>query len=142
LNYKELRNLVDTISEESAAGRLRDCKLFIFTDNLTAEGCFYQGISSSPHLHALFLELQTLEMTYGMTVHIIHISECQMIDQGTDGCLQGSMMAGVMAGQDMLMFIDLGWTAIEHHPPLLTWVWSWTGRMNLEPLTPEGWFEE
>ncbi len=57
LNYKELRNLVDTINEELVAGRLGDCKLFIFTDNLMAEGCFYQGISSSLHLHALVLEL-------------------------------------------------------------------------------------
>jgi hypothetical protein len=41
LNYKELRNPVDTVSEEAGAGRLRDCKSFLFTDNLTAEGCFY-----------------------------------------------------------------------------------------------------
>ncbi len=39
-NYKELRNLVDTIREEAVADQLRDCKLFIFTDHSTAEGCF------------------------------------------------------------------------------------------------------
>jgi hypothetical protein len=77
-----------------------------------------------------------------MTVHLIHISKCWMIAQGTNGCLRGSMMEGVMAGQDMLTFIDLGRTVIERHPPLLTWVRSLTGHMNLEPLTPEGWFEE
>ncbi len=47
-----------------------------------------------------------------------------------------------MAGQDMLSFIDLAHTGVEPHPPLLTWVRSWTGRPKLEPLTPERWFEE
>ncbi len=37
-NYKELKNLVDAIGEEARAGRLRDCELFMFTDNSTAEG--------------------------------------------------------------------------------------------------------
>jgi hypothetical protein len=73
-NYKELRNLVDAIREEARAWQLGDCELFMFMDNLTAEECFYQGNSKSVHLHALVLELQTLEMTYGMTLHIIHIS--------------------------------------------------------------------
>ena len=31
-NYKELRNLVDTVSEEAKAGRMRDCEFFLFTD--------------------------------------------------------------------------------------------------------------
>ena len=40
-NYKELRNLVDTVKEEAEAGRLRNCELFLFTDNSTTESCFY-----------------------------------------------------------------------------------------------------
>jgi hypothetical protein len=40
-NYKELRNLVDTVLEEAMAGRMQDCKIFLFTDNSTTEGCFY-----------------------------------------------------------------------------------------------------
>jgi hypothetical protein len=124
------------------AGRLKDCKLFVFTDNSTVEGCFYQGNSKSPHLHALVLDLQPLEMTYGMTIHVIHISGQRMIAQGTDGCSRGSMMEGVMAGQDTLSFIDLAHTAVKHHLPLLTWVHSWMGRQKLEPLTSKRWFEE
>ena len=72
-NYKELKNLVDTIGEEAKADQLRDCKLFIFTDNSTAEGCVYRGNSKSVHLHVLALELWTLEMNYGMTVHVVHL---------------------------------------------------------------------
>ena len=78
-NYKEPRNLVDTVGEEARAGRLRDCELFVFTDNLTAEGCFHRGTSKSVHLHLLVLELRTLEMIYGMTIHVIHISGRRMI---------------------------------------------------------------
>jgi hypothetical protein len=40
-NYRELRNLVVTVSEEAKAGRMNDCEFFLFTDNSTAEGCFY-----------------------------------------------------------------------------------------------------
>jgi hypothetical protein len=54
-NYKELSNLVETVSEEAKAGRMRDCELFLFTDNSTAKGCFYRGTSKSPLLHELVL---------------------------------------------------------------------------------------
>ncbi len=47
-----------------------------------------------------------------------------------------------MAGQDMLSFIDLACSTVKRHPSVLTWVHSWTDRPKLEPLTPEGWFEE
>ncbi len=47
-----------------------------------------------------------------------------------------------MAGQDMLLIIDLTCTAVEHQPPLLTWMHAWTDRPKLIPLTPEGWLEE
>ena len=114
----------------------------IFTDNSTAEGCFYRGNSKSICLYALVLDLRTLEMTYGMTIHVIHMSGCRMIAQGTGYCSRGSLMEGVMSGQDMLMFVDLSRTGAERHPPLLSWVCSWTDLPKLEPLTPEGWFRE
>ncbi len=60
-NYKELRNFVNTVSEEVGAGRLRDCKFFLFVNNSTAEGCFYRANSKSCILHALVLALQTLD---------------------------------------------------------------------------------
>ena len=36
-NYKELRNLVDTVKAKARVGRLQGCKFFLFTDNSTAE---------------------------------------------------------------------------------------------------------
>jgi hypothetical protein len=141
-NLKELKNLVDTVEEEAKAGWLQNCEFFLFTDNSTAESCFYRGSSKSRHLHALVLALRTLEMAHGMTIHVIHVSGKRMIAQGTDGCSRGSLMEGVMTGRDMLVFVDLAHTAIERHPPLLDWVWTWTKLSKLEPLTPEGWYEE
>ncbi len=130
------------VGEEAKAGRLKNCKLFVFTDNLMAEGCFYRGSSKLVHLHALVLELRTLEMTFGMTIHVIHIAGSRMIAQGTDGCSWGSMMEGVMAGRDMLSFVDLLQNAVKRRPPVLEWVQSWTNLPKLEPLPPEGWFKE
>jgi hypothetical protein len=107
-NYKELCNLVNTVSVKARAGRLGNCKFFIFTDNSTAEGCFYKETSKSKLLHSLVLLLRVLEVEYGMTLHVIHISGRRMIAQGTDGCLRGSLTEGVMAGEDMLTFVNLG----------------------------------
>jgi hypothetical protein len=57
-----------------------------------------------------------------MTIHVVHISGTRMIVQGTGGCLRGSLMEGVMAGGDMLTFVDLASGGIDCLPPLLEWV--------------------
>lgn len=140
-NYRELRNLVEVTETEALAGRLSNCEFFLFTNNSTSESCFYRGSSSSKLLHDLVLRLRLLEMRYGMTIHVIHVSGRRMIAQGTDGCSRGSLLGGVMAGANMLDFIDLGRPAHERHPPLLDWIRDWTSLPTLKPLTPEGWFE-
>ena len=61
-------------------------------------------------------------MTYGLLIHVIHVSGKRMIAQGMDGCLRGSLMEGVMAGEDMLTFVDVTKTAVERHPPMLEWI--------------------
>jgi hypothetical protein len=141
-NFKELCNLVEFTESEAERGRLRNCEYFLFTDNSTAESCFYRGTSSSKILHSLVLRLRLLEMKYGMLIHLIHVSGTRMIDQGTDAASRGSLMEGVLAGKDMLSFVDLSVTAVDRHPPVLDWVRSWTGLETLEPLTPEEWFVE
>ncbi len=84
------------------------------------------------------LKLQTLEMTYGIAIHVVHIFGKRMIPQGIDGYLGGLLMEGVIAGVDMLTFIDLPSGGINHHPPLLEWVRLWLGHPSLKALTPEG----
>ncbi len=133
---------MDTVADKARAGCLRDCEFILFTDNSTAESCYYQGSSKSRRLHSLVLDLHSLEMEFGMTIHEIHISGKRMIAQGTDGCLRGSLMEGVMAGEDMLTFVDLSRSAVERSSSLLGWVHSWTSCPHLQPLTPKGWFEE
>jgi hypothetical protein len=73
-----------------------------------------------------------------MTVHVIHVLGKRMIAQGTDGCSRGSLMEGVIAGVDMLTFVDLARGAVKHHSPLLDWVHAWTEQPGLKALKPEG----
>jgi hypothetical protein len=128
------------MEEEARAGRVVDTEVFLFTDNSTTKSAYYKGSSTSKKLHGLILKLHKLQMEFRIIVHLIHVSGKRMIAQGTDGCSRGVLMEGVMAGQDMLSFVDLAKTALERSPPLLDWIRSWTMNETLEPLTPEEWF--
>ena len=58
-NYRELQNLVDAIEDEIAVGRLKDCELFLFTDNWVSECAYSKGYSDSPELTRLVLQLHS-----------------------------------------------------------------------------------
>jgi hypothetical protein len=116
-NYREFANLIESSEEEARARRMVDTKVFLCTDNSTTESAFYKGSSSSKKLHTLILRLHKLQVEYRLIIHLIHVSGKRMIAQGTDGCSRGVLMEGVMAGQDMLSFVDLAKTAIENLLP-------------------------
>eukprot|EP00956_Cyclotella_meneghiniana_P022038 scaffold40988_cov46-Cyclotella_meneghiniana.AAC.2 len=141
-NFRELANLVEDTEAEARQGALDGCEMFLFTDNSTAESAFYKGSSSSKKLHDLVLRLHKLTVDHSLILHLIHVSGTRMIAQGTDGCSRGVLMEGVMAGKDMLSFIDLHKTAVERSPDLLPWIRSWCGDTSITPLTPEEWFVE
>jgi hypothetical protein len=141
-NYRELANLVEDTEAEARSGALQDTELFLFTDNSTAESAFYKGSSSSKKLHALVLRLHKLALDFSIILHVIHVAGTRMIAQGTDGCSRGVLMEGVMAGKNMLSFIDLDKSAIQRCTDLLPWIRSWCGNSDIEPLTPEGWYQE
>ena len=141
-NYRELTNLVEDTEAEVRASNLFQTEMFLFTDNSTAESSYHKGSSSSKILHGLILRLHKLAMDCQLILHMVHISGKRMIAQGTDGCSRGVLMEGVMAGRDMLSYIELDKSAITRHPPLLNWIRSWTMDDMLEPLTPEEWFVE
>ena len=61
-------------------------------------------------------------MKYSMLIHVIHVSGKRMIAQGADGCSRGSLMEGVMAGEEVLSFVDLVRLDIELSPGLLDWI--------------------
>ncbi len=106
-NYRELCNLVDTVEEEANEGHLRDRELWLFTDNSTAESCFFRGGSSPKLLHELVLRLREAEMEHGFALHVVHVAGTRMIAQGTDGLSRGILLEGVVRGEDMLSFVDL-----------------------------------
>jgi hypothetical protein len=56
-----------------------------------------------------------------------------MIAQGTDGFSRGSFLEGVLAGKDMLSFVDLSLPAIQQYPKVLDFIQSW-----MEPVMGKG----
>jgi hypothetical protein len=143
-NYQELRNLVDTVEDEAKEKYLKDGELWLFTDNSTAESCFFKGGSSSKLLHDLILRLRKAEMNYGFMLHVVHVAGTRMIAQGTDGLSRGILLEGVVKGEDMLAFIDLSKTAIERHPGVLEFALSWITPVLGEctVLSVDEWFQE
>ena len=143
-NYRELCNLVETIEEEAKEGHLKDGELWIFTDNSTAESCFFRGGSTSKTLHELVLRLRKVEMSYSVTLHLVHVAGTRMIAQGTDGLSRGSFLEGVARGEHMLSFVNLAQNALDRHPALLRFLQSWiepvVGKFKM--LSTEEWFQE
>ena len=82
-------------------------------------------------------------MKSGLRLHIVHVADTRMIDQGTNGLSRGVLVEGVLAGKAMLNYVDIAKTAFERHPPLLEFVRSWMDSgSSLCPLEPIDWFEK
>ena len=140
-NYRELRNLTETLELMGCEGELSGIELFVFTDNSTAESAFAKGSSSSRKLFELILRLRKLEMTQGCKIHISHVSGARMIAQGSDGLSRGNMAEGVMRGGKMKDFVPINETALDRHPDLLSWLNDLTGN-ECKVLDAKGWFTE
>ena len=143
-NYRELRNLVETLELMGQRGELEGYELFLFTDNSVSESVAFKGNSSSELLFELVLRLRNLEMKFMCKINIIHVAGTRMIEQGTDGLSRGDMLEGVCRGDTMTSHIPLARTALERSAPLLDWINSWFsdgGKHEVEVLKPEGWFE-
>jgi hypothetical protein len=78
---------------------LHGSKIFIFTDNLTAEAAFWKGTSKSKLLFDLVLQLKELEVKVDLHLHIVHLSGKQMITEGTNGLSRANHGEGVMLGR-------------------------------------------
>ncbi len=132
------------MEEEAKEGHLKDGELWIFTNNSTAESCFFKGGSTSKLLHKLVLCPWKAEMKFGFTLHLVHVAGTRMIAQGTNGLSRGSFLEGVVRGEDMLSFLDLSQTAFSRSHTLLDFVKSWVepvlGRCKV--LGVEEWFQE
>jgi hypothetical protein len=122
-------------------GSLLHTEVFVFTDNSSAEGCFYKGNSPSRTLCSLILRLRVLEMSGQIRLHMTHVAGTRMIRQGTDGLSRGNYSSGFMAGESMLSFVPLHLGALDRSPFLLPWLRSWLPSTTpIHPLSPEEWF--
>ena len=144
-NYRELKNLVQTLSKMGSQGVLTGREIFLFTDNTTSELAFYNGTSSSKALFDLVLEARALEGTAGCIIRLVHVPGKRMIDQGTDGLSRGNFNEGVMGGRSMLSCVPLTESATERDPEIKEWVNSWTegGKLRGKEtvwLEPKDWF--
>lgn len=139
-NYRELRNVVEAVESEEAAGNLVDAQIFMCTDNVVAEAAIYNGTSSDPTLYDLVLRLKKVEMRSGCQFLVSHVAGKRMIYQGTDGVSRGNLAEGVMAGIPMAEFLPFHLSAVDRSSGLVAWVESWLGKES-ELLSPEGWFE-
>mmetsp|Transcript_22933 Transcript_22933/g.34778 ORF Transcript_22933/g.34778 Transcript_22933/m.34778 type:complete len:214 (-) Transcript_22933:280-921(-) len=59
-NWRELKNVVEAVRGFVEKHDLYGAEIFIFTDNTTAEGAFWKGITPSRRLFNLVLELREL----------------------------------------------------------------------------------
>ena len=143
-NYRELSNLVLAVEEAGRDGHLSDCELFLFTDNTTAEGCYYRGTSNSRKLFELVLRLRKLQVEGDIFIHVIHIAGTRMIEEGTDGLSRGNINEGVMTGANILSYIPLHLNGRERQQELLSWILSVLEEKNSEEsykcLTESEWY--
>jgi hypothetical protein len=87
------------------ANSLEGVELFLFMDNIVAEGVFYRGTLSIPKLFSLILRLWNLKASVGLCLHVIHVAGKHMIVQGTDGLSRGNTSEGALCGAPMLSFV-------------------------------------
>jgi hypothetical protein len=140
-NHRELENLVLGIELRVRNGTLGDgTVLFLFTDNRTAEACFFNGTSGVKPLFNLIVRLRKLEMEGQLFIHVIWVAGTRMIEQGTDGLSRGDLNNGVMVGRSMLDFVPLHRTAFERSPKLQDWFASWTKPFCSQFLHHDDWF--
>ena len=65
--------------------------MFIFTDNITAEGTISKGNNPYRFLFELVLKLRFAEMKYRFCAHVACVSGSRMIEQGTYGLSKGDL---------------------------------------------------
>ena len=81
-------------------------------------------------------------MNYQCSITFVHVAGTRMIEQGTDGLSRGDLLEGVMQGNSIFKYIPLNESALIRHPPLESWIRSWSEghfHESLEILKEEDW---
>ena len=141
-NYMELRKLVEAMETHVRNGKLRDCEVFLLTDNLVAGYAFYKDISSSETLFKLILRLRNSELESDIILHMIHVSGKRMIASGVDTLSREDTTMGIIRGNSLLFYFPFHLGADQRSSELVPWINSfWTGEEWLVHLSPDGWFD-
>lgn len=141
-NWREARNLLDSLRRAVEDHKLRGLELYIFTDNTTAEATFWKGWSQDKLLSGIVLEMRKLEMEHDLLLHIIHVSGTRMIGQGTDGMSRADHSTGVMDGDTMEQHIPLNESAFERSTKLEKLFRTSFEELKFRFLKPKEWFDE
>jgi hypothetical protein len=79
-------------------------------------------------------------MDVDLKLYLVHVAGTRMVAQGTDGLSRGMMCEGVMAGRDMLDYVDIASSATARHPAITDYLRAVTGIDQLTPLSIDDWF--
>ena len=140
-NWREFRNLANMLLKELAEGTLCDHLIWVFTDNVTASMCWNKGRSKAKQLFDICLKLKIAAREAGAFIKFAHISGLRMIRTGYDGGSRGDYDTGGFAGENHLEFVPLHKTALEWGGETIQQhLRECLGKVDLAPLTPEGWF--
>ena len=149
-NYRESDNLEKRLEQLELEGKLNGKEIFVITDNIAFEGCFYKGHSTAEKLSDIILRLRLLQRRTGTIIHVIHVAGTRMKWAGIDGLSRGDLLEGMMrAHSHPLSFLPLSLSAEDRMPGLVkAWVDSWWkdgqggpwGGAPLKLLSPSDWF--
>ena len=124
-------------------GLLKNCELFLYTDNSVADYAYYRGSSSSTLLFLLILRLRKIQIAGDLILRVIHISGRRMIECRVNGLSRGMTNKVVIQGTPMLHYLPIRRSAIERSDGLLPWIKNWwLNEENVIHLPPEGWYSQ
>jgi len=124
-NFREFKNLLETVKDMKSCLMLEAAEIWLFTDNQVSERVYYKGNSHNRELFDLMLELRMLMLEAGAQLHIVHVAGTRMIREGTDGLSRGELhLGGFLDGS--LQVVPLHLDPIQRQPKVLSWIESWT----------------
>ena len=103
---------------------------------------YYQRNYIDKDIFELMPQLVYLYMRGCFRLHIILLAGTRQIAAEIYGFSRGHLTYGIVSYSSILDFVPLNDTACDHSASIFPWVKTWIGVNNIQPLTPEGWFEE
>lgn len=144
-NFREAFNLVKKLIELIGGGKMGGREIFLITDNLVFESCYYKGYSDSQKLTDIIFDLRKAQRDGGVIGHVIHVSGTRMKEMGIDDLSRGKLMDGIMAGKDPVSFLPFDKGANERSKgKVKRWIDDWWKDWDGGPLVEMGkdlWFE-